>query len=1203
MSDATRIELCGRLRVQWRGEPIEDGLRGRQGRLLFAYLVLNRARPLRRDELVNAVWFEEAPPGVEAHLAPLLSRLRRLVGPDALEGRGDLTFSLPEGAYVDLEAAHHDYARAREHLAAERWGEAAEAAGAALEVAGRGLLPGLEAPWIEERRSTLADLRAEAFEVAARAGLGQGGGALAGAQAAARAAVEAAARRAAAHTSLLDILRARGNLAEALQAYEELRVLLRDELGTRPGPGLVALHAQILAEADSAAGTAPKAPAPVSATAAPAPPPADLVERERELAELAAVLSDDDPTGRLAVIEGPAGVGKTRLLSEVRRRAEERGTLVLAGRAGQFEQEFPFGVIRQLFEGQLAEPARRERLLSGAAVPAAAVFGLGTAGAEHADSSFAVLHGLFWFTVNLAGEQPVLLTVDDLHWCDRPSLRAIAYLVRRLEGLELRIAATLRTGEASADPVLLEEMLGDPATVSVRPGPLSVEAATTVVRDRLGADADPDFCAACHAVTHGNPLLLRQLLAGLKDDGVRPDAANTPVVREIGPRAVSRTIGLRLARMSADTVTVARAIAVLGEGAELPVVSAFAGLGLEETAAAMSALVRGEVLRDAPPLDFVHPLVRDAVYSQLPAGQRELHHLRAARALADARAPDDQVAVHLLSAPRRGDPWVVDALLGAGRLAAWARGATEAAVGYLRRALAEPPSADRRPALLLELGRAEQSVDAVAAFGHLTEAYDALPDPAQRLEAALERAWTMFFVGDPHETVAFVMDVAAGLGPESADERRALEAIEYVVRMVWGVGSEANDRLRHLREEPIPESGPGAKMLAAFVGLDWMIDTGPREACLALAAQALEGTTLVSRDNGLFIPGATQVFACADHPDALRVWDPALAQAHRRGSLSLTLTVHLWRGYALLKRGDVIDAERSLEAGKEELELWGTGSRVNAYHIAFVAQSKLERGDVAAARAALEEAEVAGASDPGRFVGLVWTEILLAEGRVAGAFDAVDAVGRSARPEVNPAWLPWRGLKARCLAALGRSEEALPLVEEELALARRWGAPASIGRALRMLALVEPESAISHLREAAAVLERSCSRLERAKANVDLGAALLAEDDPEAAHGPLEHGAGLAEVCGADGLAGRARELLMAAGAPEEVPPLSGVIALTDDERRVAYLLSQRRDERTIAQMLYLTPHEAEARIATALRKLGTAEPQELSRALAAAPA
>src|SRR4051794_18127292 len=164
----TRIELCGRLLVEIDGEELHGALPGRQGRLLFAYLVMNRNRPVRRDELVEALWAEDGQPASgDALLRPPLSRLRKALGAGRLEGRGELTLVLPEDAWIDWEVAHDALARTREALRSSDFRAALEGASEAAAIAERGLLPGLEAEWIDERRRELADLRVEALEAVA----------------------------------------------------------------------------------------------------------------------------------------------------------------------------------------------------------------------------------------------------------------------------------------------------------------------------------------------------------------------------------------------------------------------------------------------------------------------------------------------------------------------------------------------------------------------------------------------------------------------------------------------------------------------------------------------------------------------------------------------------------------------------------------------------------------------------------------------------------------------------------------------------------------------------------------------------------------------------------------------------------------------------------------------------------------------------
>jgi DNA-binding SARP family transcriptional activator len=244
-----KIQLCGRLVVELGGRRVEDALPGVGGRLVFAYFVLNRVRPIPRDELLMAIYGEEATPDHHPRLSVLLSKLRRVVGSELLSGRSELELMLSPGAFVDVEAALEAAHRAESHVAAGEWAEAWGPAGVAYHVANRPLLQGLDRPWLDEWRRRLDDVRLRGLECFAAARLGLGGSALPQAEECARRLIELAPYRETGHRILMEALERRGNLAEALLAYDRLRVLLHDELGVAPSPALQDVHRRLLAEA------------------------------------------------------------------------------------------------------------------------------------------------------------------------------------------------------------------------------------------------------------------------------------------------------------------------------------------------------------------------------------------------------------------------------------------------------------------------------------------------------------------------------------------------------------------------------------------------------------------------------------------------------------------------------------------------------------------------------------------------------------------------------------------------------------------------------------------------------------------------------------------------------------------------------------------------------------------------------------------
>jgi SARP family transcriptional regulator, regulator of embCAB operon len=240
-----RIQICGPLVIERAGQRLESLLPGRQGRLAFTYLVVRRHRHVARDELADALWPDGPPSATEAGLNPLVSKLRRALGADAIEGRSTLRLHLPD-AWVDLEAAEEAIHRAESAVAQSDWVRAWGPAQVALFVAEREVLTAEDAAWIDEIRRQLADIRVRALDCYAAAELGVGGAELAGAARAARQLIRVAPLRESGYRHLMEALAAQGNLAEALHVYSQLCETLRDQLGVSPSPTTRALYERLL---------------------------------------------------------------------------------------------------------------------------------------------------------------------------------------------------------------------------------------------------------------------------------------------------------------------------------------------------------------------------------------------------------------------------------------------------------------------------------------------------------------------------------------------------------------------------------------------------------------------------------------------------------------------------------------------------------------------------------------------------------------------------------------------------------------------------------------------------------------------------------------------------------------------------------------------------------------------------------------------
>ncbi|HST41090.1 MAG TPA: AAA family ATPase [Conexibacter sp.] len=936
-------------------------------------------------------------------------------------------------------------------------------------------------------------------------------------------------------------------------------------------------------------------------TGTPPPTPAhgELLERERELALLSDVVAGvRDGLPGLVAIEGPAGIGKTRLLAEARRLARDDGARVLTARCSQRERELAFGVVRQLFEPQLAAadaPALRGTAAAAESLDAAT----GASGID--DTSFAVLHSLYWVTVNLAAEAPLVLALDDLQWCDEPSLRFLGYLVRRLDDNAVTLMCTLRPRERVGDAALLGEVVGDPHARLVRPGPLSAEATRRFVGERLLGEADERFASACHAATGGNPLLLGELLKTLGAEHVRPKAEHVSAVAELGPRALSRAVLVRLARLPEAAALVARATAVLGDDVDLSLVARLAELDHDAAAAAASALVAAELFAEGERVGFMHPLVGAAVYDDVPAHERALAHERAARLLRELGAPPSAVAVHLMRAPARGQQWVCD-VLGQAANAALRAGAPASAVGSLRRALAEPPPAERRGQALLELGRAELLVDGLAAIEHLGQALELVDDPATRDEVALMRARVMLFSGRAAEGVALIRRTIAAHDAGDDDVVQALRAHELIAPMF---AAEERDPAPSPAEVQAivsaPGAGVGAQMLAAITARRWAHEGGTAAECAELALAALRGGRLIAVDNVFMSVSAVLVLELADRPEAADGWERLLQDARERGSLASSASLGMWLGYALQRRGELAEAEASIARA---LESRGGNDSAGGYgHVAaFLSSTRRERGDLAGAWAELERSPDPGtSSDAARYWLDAQAQLLLAEERFAEALAVAQDSERRFAAMAQPLDTPARSHAAVALFGLGRHAEGIAAAEEALELAREWGAPVTVGRALRVLGTLEREAGVARLEEAVALLADAPARLEHAKALVALGSALRAARRPGDAREPLRQALDLADRLGADGLVVHARHELHAAGGRPRTKALSGPDALTPSERRVAERAAAGQSNRAIAEALFVTLKTVERHLGNAFRKLGVSSRRELAGRLGAA--
>jgi DNA-binding CsgD family transcriptional regulator len=925
-----------------------------------------------------------------------------------------------------------------------------------------------------------------------------------------------------------------------------------------------------------------------------------LRERERDLAAVEALL---EHRGGVLLIEGRAGIGKTSLVEAACSRADELGHEVVRARGSELESGFAFGLVRQLFERRLASAGEGERaaLLAG---PAAAVRPLlaGEVPVPPAgDSSFAVLHGLYWLVVNLAARRPVLIAVDDAHWADEPSLRGLAYLAPRLEGLAAGMLVALRPGDPAtmAAPLLAVRA----QAVVLRPALLSEEAVSAVIRAAGGGEASDELCAAVYAACGGNPLYLAELLRAAEASG-RPLAALQPAeLLAGGLEGIARQVIARVGSLGPGALGLAQALAVLGDGCELRHAAAIAGVTMAVAGRLAGGLVRAEVLAAGDRPRFVHPVIRDALEASLDSGGRDCAHRRAARLLHADAAPPGQVAAHLLRVRPAGDGWVLARLREAAE-AARGTGAPQAAAVLLDRALAEPPPLGLRAAVLREAARAQVTAGRQRAFALLEEALQLAASPRERAGIALEvaEAYAALFrwvdavdvieralaeLGDADPPLAARLEgelVVCGLH----DARRADRVAPVLARLGSRSPAAASEPFAVAQAMTMLLTGRPAGQIAALLE-DTLARAGP------------EAENWDTRAALLWVLVAAESFATVEK------WlTPMLAQVHRGGSARGFVAAYSTLGLLKLRLGALDEADAAARVALRVLQE-GDFAPGLGFAATVLSDIAVEAGDLGEAQALLDLLPQQGwpAGVGTVLIPAARGRLRLAQGRAADAladFQACQALfsaGVWGMPIRDTGYVHARSGAALALSRLGRYQDARQLADAELADVRVFGAPRALGIALRTAGLARggPEG-LALLRESVAALDRSPALLERARSLAELGAALRRSGERAAAREPLARALELAARCGARPLAARAREELIAAGARPRRPWRTGVDALTPSELRVARLAAGGRSNREIAGELYVTLKAVEGHLAHAYAKIGIGGRDQLPRAL-----
>jgi DNA-binding CsgD family transcriptional regulator len=813
-----------------------------------------------------------------------------------------------------------------------------------------------------------------------------------------------------------------------------------------------------------------------------------------------------------------------------------------------------------------------------------------------------VLHGLYWLTANMAAAGPVLVVVDDAHWADGPSLRWLAYLAPRMEGLAAGLLAAVRPAAPAAEDEALLAVRAE-AAVMVRPRLLSQAAVAAMVAERAGGQVGEQLCAAVTRASGGNPFYVREL-ARVALEGGPLDTLEVGGLAARGGEGVAVPVAARVRRLGPGALALAQALAVLGDGCQLRHAAVIAGLGTDRAAHLAGGLVRAEVLAGDEPPRFLHPIVREAVEASLGSAEQDAAHRAAARVLHEDGAPAGQVAAHLLRVRPAGDGWVLARLQQAGR-GALQTGAPQAAAELLARALAEPPPPGQRIECLRETARAEVTAGRETACARLEQALVLAADPRQRAEIALELAGAYAALYRLPEGVDVLERALAELGEEDAalaarlEGELALAAILYP-RFVPRVAPV----LERFWSRPLAGAGAAAETRAAARGQVMYLagravdETGPPlERALAQAEPRPENW--ITRTVLMLT-----LVACESFDAVEAALEPMLAEAHRSGSASGLVNTYTIVGWLKLRLGALPEADA---AARVALRVAREGDVASGLSTTILAEVAVEAGELEEAEALLALLPQQGWSPGMRTVRIPAARgrLRLAQGRAAEALSDFQSCAAMMSPEV---WgmqvrdignLHVRSGQALALLQLGERDRARALAQAELEDVRAAGARRALGVALRVTGLTEGGSeGLALLTESVTVLRHSPALLERAHSLCELGAALRRAGQRANAREPLAGALDLAARCGARPLAARAREELNAAGARPRREWRTGVEALTPGELRVARLAAAGQTNREIAQALYVTLKTVEGHLARGYAKLGITGRAELPDAL-----
>jgi ATP/maltotriose-dependent transcriptional regulator MalT len=928
-----------------------------------------------------------------------------------------------------------------------------------------------------------------------------------------------------------------------------------------------------------------------------------LVGRDRELEQLErslAALAQDQ--GECLAVVGEPGIGKTRLLGELRRLAEDAGHLVLGGSAAEFERDVPFSVWIDALDAYLASQGLNE----GAAWTAV------LAGDALADERYKAHRAISTLLGRLSDDQALVLVLDDLHWSDSASIELIAALVRRWAPASVLLVLAFRPGQA---PQRLSAAVAESAVTTLALEPLS----ETQAIELLG-DVTPASAAAIYRHGGGNPFYLEQL--------ARSEPANLDErgIDGLVPSAVAASLAGELAQLPATSRALLDAASVAGEPFESGVAAAVAGLSTADGLTALDDLLALDLVRPTRvPRRFIfrHPLVRHAVYEATPGGWRLGAHARAAQVLADHGAGPAERAYHVEQAGQPGDEDAVALLLEAG--AATAARAPAAAVRWFRAGLRLLPAGDdtRQVDVRVALASAQRSLGELEACRDtLLDAIERVPADgvARRIELTAYCAAVEHWLGrhdDAHRRLLRAWDEL----PDHASAEAAAVQIELAIDGMYELDFAQTIAMGRGALEIARRSGDGALIAAAASAL------ALGEASSGQSADAREhrdqAVAQIERlSDGELAPRLEALYYLGWAENYLERYDDAIAHAQRgiaiaraTGEGRMLVPMMLVQGYPFEMQGRTVEAIATCESAVEIARL--------ASHPHYLFWALFELGWAryfagqldAAASAAEESLKVGGRLTHGTMPsagggpGWILAVCRFESGDPASMLATVSDLG-----DENLDWaIPvekcfnWESI-ALARLALGQRDaagEAADRAERDAAALdlRLPTALAERTRAALLLADGDAAGAVQLAERSTAGATAAGARLQAAYSRGLLGQAHAAAGDRKAAIAQLREAERELDACGSQRPRDEVRRALRKLGARAEprgpaTAGDSGIGSLTKRELEIAGLVTDRMTNREIAAALFLSDKTVESHLRSLFMKLGVSSRTEVARTI-----